>query len=150
MSAALSASPAETEGGCAFCALGADRVVEREGPCIVIWTEEPPEGSLIVLPREHRRAPWDLTAEEWTATQTLLRSMMERVSRVHQPQGWNVGWNVGKTAGQSVLHAHCHLVPRYEDEPYAGRGLRWWFKQAENARGLAARRPTAPTSRGEA
>ncbi len=127
-----------TLGGCAFCSLDPSRVVEQHGPCVVIWTEEPPEGSLMVLPIEHRLAPWDLTAEEWTATHTLLRLMMDRVSEDYQPQGWNVGWNVGETGGQSVLHAHCHLIPRYEDEPYAGRGLRWWFKQPENARGLDA------------
>lgn len=84
--------------------------------------------------RAHRRAPWELTTEEWSATQSLLRLMMNQVSELHMPGGWDVGWNVGAVAGQVVEHAHCHLVPRYADEPFAGRGLHWWFKQAENAR----------------
>ena len=101
---------------------------------MAIWTNEPPTGSLMVIPRTHRRTPWELTTEEWSATQSLLRLMMNQVSELHMPDGWNVGWNVGAVAGQVVEHAHCHLVPRYADEPFAGRGLRWWFKQAENAR----------------
>jgi diadenosine tetraphosphate (Ap4A) HIT family hydrolase len=88
----------------------------------------------MVLPVEHRRAPWDLSVQEWTATQTLLRDMKERVSEMYGPNGWNVGWNVGEVGGQSVDHAHCHLIPRYADELYAGRGLRWWFKQPQNAK----------------
>jgi diadenosine tetraphosphate (Ap4A) HIT family hydrolase len=26
--------------------------------------------------------------------------------------GYNIGWNVGGSAGQTVEHAHCHLIPR--------------------------------------
>ena len=88
----------------------------------------------MVLPVQHRVAPWDLSEEEWSATQALLRSMMERVTSLHSPHGWNVGWNVGEIGGQSVAHAHCHLIPRYADEPFAKRGVRWWFKHADNAR----------------
>lgn len=119
---------------CPFCSMPDDEVVAQEGPCFAIWTGEQPEGSAMVLPVEHRLAPWDLTDTEWAATQTLLRSMMESVCSLHSPQGWNVGWNVGAIGGQSVPHAHCHLIPRYADEPFAGRGLRWWFKHAANSR----------------
>ncbi|MFB4288808.1 HIT family protein [Nonomuraea sp. ATR24] len=50
----------------------------------------------------------------------------------HAPDGWNVGWNVGPVGGQSVAHAHCHLVPRYAGEPFAGRGIRAWIKDPAN------------------
>ena len=119
---------------CPFCTIPDVEVIARLGPCYAIWTGEQPEGSAMVLPVEHRESPWDLTPEEWVATQSLLRRVMERVSEQHSPDGWNVGWNVGPVGGQSVAHAHCHLIPRYADEPYAGRGLRWWFKQPGNAR----------------
>lgn len=119
---------------CPFCSPPEDEVVARNGPCFVMWTRDRPEGSAMVLPVEHRAAPWELTQEEWMATQTLVRSMMERVSAQHSPHGWNVGWNVGPVGGQTVPHAHCHLIPRYADEPFATRGLRWWFKHPDNAR----------------
>jgi histidine triad (HIT) family protein len=120
------------EADCPFCSLAPTDVIARRGPCLALWTNEPPSGSVMVIPAAHRRTPWDLTVGEWAATQDLLRVLMLRVSESHEPDGWNVGWNVGQTGGQSVEHAHCHLVPRYRDEPYAGRGLRWWFKRPEN------------------
>lgn len=119
---------------CPFCSIPEHEVVARDGPCLAIWTGEPPLGSLMVLPVEHRQAPWDLNEVEWAATQVLLRRLRDQVDAMYAPQGWNVGWNVGEVGGQSVDHAHCHLIPRYGDEPYAGRGLRWWVKQPTNAR----------------
>lgn len=118
---------------CPFCDLPESDVIAADGACVAIWTGEPPVGSVMVLPRAHRAAPWDLSESEWMATQGLLRLMSERVSELHQPDGWNVGWNVGPVGGQSIAHAHCHLIPRYGDELHAGRGLRWWLKQSENA-----------------
>lgn len=32
------------------------------------------------------------------------------------------------------FHAHMHIVPRYADELYAGKGMRYWIKQSENKR----------------
>lgn len=117
---------------CPFCDLTRTDLIAEAGPCAAIWTNQSPAGSLMVIPKAHREAPWDLTPEEWSVTQDLLRVMMDRVQQSHRPDGWNVGWNVGQVGGQSVSHAHCHLVPRYRDERYAGKGLRWWFKQPEN------------------
>jgi histidine triad (HIT) family protein len=120
------------EQSCPFCNIAESDIVERSGPCLAIWTQEPPAGSVMVVPIAHRRAPWDLTADEWTATQDLLGLMMRRLVASHRPDGWNVGWNVGKGGGQSVDHVHCHLLPRYQDDRYAGRGIRWLLRQSND------------------
>ena len=33
---------------------------------------------------------------------------------VYQPQGFNVGINNSPVAGQTVPHAHIHIIPRYK------------------------------------
>ena len=113
---------------CPFCAVQPDQVVDELGPCYVIPTGDGPRGSVMVLPWAHRSSPLDLTSEEWSITQELLRRARDRLSTSLQPDGWNIGWNVDPVGGQSVDHVHCHLIPRYRDEPFAGRGIRWWFK----------------------
>jgi len=50
------------------------------------------------------------------------------------PDGYNLGWNVGRIAGQEVEHAHLHIIPRFADEPFAGKGIRHWLKKGENTR----------------
>lgn len=88
----------------------------------------------MVIPFVHRRSPWELSPTEWRDSRILLQRLTELIDAQRGPDGWNVGWNVGAVGGQSVPHTHCHLIPRFRDEPYAGRGLRWWFKQDANRR----------------
>src|SRR4051812_16552339 len=117
---------------CPFCEPPAAQVFLRDGPCYAMWTGGRPQGSAMVLPVAHRLTPFDLLPDEWEASLRLMRTVRAEVERLHAPAGWNVGWNVHPVGGQSIPHAHCHVIPRYADEPYAGRGLRWWIKSAAN------------------
>ena len=119
---------------CPFCSPAIDdEVIIDDGVCVAVLTHGQPSGSATVLPKEHRLSPFDMTDEEWASTRRLLADVKERL-RSYGAAGWNVGWNVGSVAGQTVEHVHCHLIARYADEEYAGRGLRWWVKQPENRR----------------
>ncbi len=86
----------------------------------------------MVLPKAHRRTVFDLTPHEFDGTRRMLADLRDLLVSAHGPDGFTVGWNVEAVGGQSVMHAHCHIVPRYHDEPYAGRGLRAWLKDPAN------------------
>lgn len=118
---------------CPFCAPAVDsRIVLADEHCFTIWTNQNPLGSAMVIPRAHRTDVFELSPGEWASTQHLLAQMRQIVAAEHSPDGWNVGWNVSPVGGQEVMHAHCHLVPRYHDEPYAGKGIRAWLKDPSN------------------
>jgi len=91
-------------------------------------------GSGIIVPREHRQSPFELTETEWTCTRMLLLQARRETDRRLSPDGYNLGWNFGSAAGQQVAHVHLHVIPRFADELHAGRGIRWWLKQPENRR----------------
>jgi histidine triad (HIT) family protein len=120
--------------GCPFCEVAAETVLMSNRWCYAIRTGDTgvPVGSAMVLPKAHRVTVFDLTEAEWLAHRELLARLREQMVREYRPDGWNVGWNVGPVGGQSVAHAHCHLVPRYADESHAGRGIRYWIKQPDN------------------
>ena len=45
--------------------------------------------------------------------------------RTPAPDGYNVGFNAGLAAGQSVMHLHVHVIPRYSgDVPDPAGGIR--------------------------
>lgn len=91
-------------------------------------------GSGLIIPRAHRETVFDLSAEEWQATWALLQRVKAFLDEKYVPDGYNVGWNCEEAGGQHLFHAHLHVIPRYKDEPLAGRGIRHWLKQESNKR----------------
>lgn len=91
-------------------------------------------GSYVIIPKSQVGTPFELSDKEWEDTKLLMREIKAYLDKKYAPDGYNVGWNVGKVGGQEVAHAHLHIIPRYSDELYAGKGIRYWFKQPENIR----------------
>ena len=120
---------------CPFCRLSGERVLLASVHSVAIDTrDEVLVGSAMIIPRAHRETPFDFTAEEWADTFDLLQKLRSLLDAEHAPDGYNVGWNVGAVAGQEVFHAHLHVIPRYQTEPLAGRGIRYSLKQPTNRR----------------
>jgi len=55
----------------------------------------------------------DVLREELAHVILDVKAFIEVAAR---PDGYNVGWNCGRTAGQSVMHFHCHVIPRYNGD----------------------------------
>jgi diadenosine tetraphosphate (Ap4A) HIT family hydrolase len=126
---------------CPFCPPELDerRVEDSNDLCLFLSSRDPVlVGSGVIVPRAHRRDAFELSREEWMATCELLGRVKTTIDREFAPDGYNVGWNCGAPAGQEVLHAHMHVIPRFADEPLAGRGIRYWLKQDANRRPPAA------------
>ena len=82
-------------------------------------------GHVIVVPRRHVADFFDMTAEEQSAVLALLNEARRLIQSKHSPAGYNVGINIGKAAGQSRMHVHVHLIPRYAgDVPDPAGGVR--------------------------
>jgi len=73
-------------------------------------------GHVIIVPRRHVADFFEMTAAEQAALLELLNEVHRLVQERHSPDGYNVGVNVGKAAGQSRMHVHVHLIPRYSGD----------------------------------
>jgi len=91
-------------------------------------------GSCFIIPKAHRESPFDLSNEEWLDTKNVLAVAKRLIDEKHKPDGYNLGWNIGSIGGQYVFHSHLHVIPRFADEPFAGKGIRNWFISDENKR----------------
>ncbi len=92
------------------------------------------EGCGLIIPKRHAQTFFDLSPEEWVDTQDLLHKAKVYLEQKHNHDGYSIGWNTNATGGQTIPHAHLHVVPRFKDEPFAGKGIRYWLKQTENER----------------
>jgi diadenosine tetraphosphate (Ap4A) HIT family hydrolase len=125
---------------CPYCNLKADveqDIVFENETCYFIQKESEQQvlqGSGLIIPKKHKRDVFELSAQEFSDSRELLLLAKEFLDKKFTPDGYSVGWNTGKAGGQSIFHAHLHMIPRYKDEPYAGRGIRYWIKQDENKR----------------
>lgn len=91
-------------------------------------------GSGMIIPKPHRPTVFDLTQEDFIATHDLLQKVRAHLDETLKPDGYSVGWNVQPVGGQHIPQAHLHVIPRFADEPCAGRGIRYWLKGKENLR----------------
>jgi histidine triad (HIT) family protein len=123
---------------CPFCNFTGDslaKVILENKYCVFMqYCNGIPEGSGLIIPKEHRETVFNLTSNEWKATYSLLHEAKKFIDEQLHPDGYNIGWNIRKVGGQEVFHAHLHIIPRYSDELYSGKGIRYWFKQPENKR----------------
>jgi diadenosine tetraphosphate (Ap4A) HIT family hydrolase len=92
------------------------------------------EGWAMILPKRCVPTVFDLSENEMSDSLKLLKKHQARLEEEIKPDGYNIGWNCGKIGGQTTMHAHMHLIPRFADEPFAGKGLRHWLKLQENKR----------------
>ena len=92
----------------------------------------------IIIPVQHRETVFDLSHAEITATFEPLSQVKEWMDDRFSPDGYNIGWNCGRVGGQEVFHAHMHVIPRFRQEPLAGKGLRSLLKSDANRWGSDA------------
>lgn len=107
----------ESENGCPFCDVQPDRIIAENRLAFALRDKYPVNpGHLLVCPRRHVASVFDLTPAEMTAIFDLVHQAKSRCDLEYQPAGYNVGVNVGPAAGQTVMHVHVHLIPRYDGD----------------------------------
>jgi diadenosine tetraphosphate (Ap4A) HIT family hydrolase len=79
-------------------------------------------GHLLIIPRRHVADWFDLSADERQAIFSLADEARTRLLAELAPDGFNLGINVRRVPGQTVFHAHLHLIPRYQGDVENPRG----------------------------
>jgi diadenosine tetraphosphate (Ap4A) HIT family hydrolase len=82
------------------------------------------------------RSPFDFTADEWMALGEVLRRAKQASDERLEPDGYGLYWtSFPRTEAEvAAMHAHLHVVPRFDDEPHAAGGGRAGIKGDDNRR----------------
>ena len=110
---------------CIFCRPGREIIAENASAIAVYDRFPVSPGHALLIPRRHAETVWDLSDTEYADCFQLARAIRPILEQRFSPDGFNVGANCGEAAGQSVWHAHIHVIPRYKgDVPNPKGGVR--------------------------
>lgn len=109
---------------CVFCVRvsGGELVAQNDLAAAFLDAHPLNPGHCLIVPRRHESDSLALTDEEQLAVWTLVAAVRRHIESGRTPHGYNIGLNVGEAAGQTVAHAHVHVVPRYHGDVADPRG----------------------------
>jgi ATP adenylyltransferase len=121
------ASYSDRDRNCIFCQLPQNRIIAENELAITFCDAYPVTGEhTLVVPKRHVADWFQLHQPEYNAIQSLVEN--QRLTLLKQDKsiaGFNIGINIGEVAGQTVFHAHLHLIPRrLGDVPRPEGGVR--------------------------
>lgn len=112
---------------CHFCTIEKSLIIAQNATAIAFRDAYPiADRHTLVIPRKHVTSIFDLSDSEQAQLWQLVAQVRAAISEQHAPAGFNIGVNDGEPAGQTVPHAHIHIIPRrLGDVPDPRGGVRW-------------------------
>jgi len=118
---------------CIFCKLAngvfATNVIYEDDTFTVILDNGPAtKGHALILPKEHYQDIFDIEEETLGKAMKLAKKVAQRATEVLDCDGVNIIQNNKAAAGQTVLHYHLHVIPRYVND---GQKMLWTPRESD-------------------
>lgn len=115
------------ESVCSFCAIPADRLIATCDIATAFQDSFPvTDGHTLVVSKRHVTSLFDLSPEEQSAIWSFVATVRADLIRSCGVSAFNIGINDGEAAGQTISHAHVHIIPRRPGDVADPRGgIRW-------------------------
>ena len=106
---------------CIFCQIVAGRIpatkiYEDEDVLAFLDISQATKGHALLIPKQHVRNLFEMTSDTASHLFAHLPRLARAIKTATKAQGLNVVNNNEAIAGQTVFHAHVHLLPRYPDD----------------------------------
>lgn len=112
---------------CIFCKIAngeipAKTIYEDEKFRVILDLGPATKGHALILPKEHAANLFELPEETAADAMKLAKKLGAQMMEKLQADGLNIVQNNGEVAGQTVMHYHLHIIPRYEND---GQHISW-------------------------
>ena len=102
---------------CIFCTPGPDDIILENEYAYARYDKYPVfPGHLLIISKRHISSIFHATEEDIAALWKLVRDAKDHLDQKYSPDGYNIGINDGVLAGQTVMHLHIHVIPRYSGD----------------------------------
>ena len=109
---------------CVFCAIAVGEIPSfkvYEDELVLAYLDINPfsKGHTLVIPKEHSTGLLDTSDDTLAALAARVKKVAAHLKNALPCDGFNILQNNGEAAGQTVMHIHVHIVPRYGKEKIA-------------------------------
>ena len=102
--------------------LNKKKIIENENAFAIYDGFPVSKGHVLVIPKRVVAEIFDLNDEEYSSCFSLVKDVKKILEEKFNPDGFNIGINNGEKAGQTIFHAHIHVIPRYSGDVDNPRG----------------------------
>ncbi|HPE00212.1 MAG TPA: HIT family protein [Bacillota bacterium] len=110
---------------CIFCDLvsNTDKIIYDNRYFYAIYDSYPVTlGHVLIISKKHVKDYFELEEVEIIALDEAIRNVKVIIDKLYKPDGYNLGNNNGEVSGQTVMHFHLHMIPRYQGDCKNPRG----------------------------
>ena len=107
---------------CIFCKLENGEIptatlYEDEDFRVILDASPASKGHALIIPKEHYANLYELDDDKAAKVMVLAKKMITKLTGILHCDGYNIVQNNNEAAGQTVMHFHIHVIPRYEGGP---------------------------------
>ena len=106
---------------CIFC-----KIVQKDIPGKIIYEDDvclafldlsqTTDGHTLVIPKEHYKNILEVNDETLTHLIVVTKKLANKIVKNLNANGVNILTNANEIAGQTVMHFHIHIIPRYNQD----------------------------------
>lgn len=105
---------------CIFCKIIANeipssKVYEDENVLAILDLSQTTKGHTIVMPKKHYANILEIPGDELVYLIQKVQEIAKNLINKLNAKGFNIIVNTNEAAGQSVMHLHIHIIPRYDE-----------------------------------
>ena len=119
---------------CVFCkiidgAIPSSKVYEDDEVLAILDLSQTTKGHTIVMPKKHYANMLEIPTDEFASLMGKVKTIAQLLVSKLNANGCNVLINTNESAGQTVMHLHVHIIPRFNETD----GISIEFKENPNA-----------------
>ena len=108
---------------CVFCLINegkipSKKIYEDDKVIAILDISQATYGHTLVLPKEHYENICEIPADLYLHLMIVVQMLAIQIKAKLNAPGINIINNCGEVAGQSVMHFHVHIIPRYPNDNF--------------------------------
>ena len=105
---------------CIFCEIvngniPSKKIYEDENIISILDISQTTKGHALVIPKKHYDNYMQMPEDEFANLMKVVQIVSKKIINILEAKGCNILINTNEIAGQTVMHTHVHIIPRYDE-----------------------------------